>query len=192
MTQTELLELVAEVLSQLGIGYVVTGSVAATFYGEPRFTNDIDVVIDLPAGLVHQLCASFPAEAFYLSEESVLDAVVRRRQFNLIHPASGLKVDFIVARNDRFDRSRFSRSQRVELPSRQQAQFAALEDVILKKLQYFHLGGSEKHLRDIAGMLRVSGHLIDFKYLRRWAEELGLTEVLEELLGRLETPPSPP
>jgi hypothetical protein len=185
LTQTELLDLVADVLSRLGIAYMVTGSVAASFYGEPRFTNDIDIVVDLPPALISRFCASFPAEDFYLSEEAIGDAVRRRRPFNLIHPRSGLKVDFLVSRNDPFDLSRFHRSQVVELPSRQQVQFATLEDVILKKLEYFQLGGSEKHLRDIAGMLRVSGADVDEAYLEEWAARLGVGETWQELRRQL-------
>jgi hypothetical protein len=188
LTQTELLELVAGVLDHLGVAYLVTGSVAASTYGEPRFTNDIDIVIGLPPGSATSFCLQFPSPDFYLSEEAVRDAIRRPGQFNLIHPASGIKVDFMVARQDRFDTSRFGRTRAIAITPARDVRFAAPEDVLLKKLEFFRAGGSEKHLRDIAGMLRVSGHLIDFEYLRRWAEELDLTEVLEELLGRLGTP----
>ena len=85
------LRLAVSVFERLGLRYLVTGSLATVFYGEPRFTNDIDIVVDLPAKRVVELCAAFPSPEFYVSPESALRAVAKKGQFNVIHPASGLK-----------------------------------------------------------------------------------------------------
>lgn len=191
MDPSELLRHVAGVLERLGFRYLVTGSTATIFFGEPRFTNDIDIVLDLPPARISELCAAFPAEDFYLSEESVRRAVARGGQFNLIHPRSGLKIDFIVATDTPFNRSRFARSRRLTPGPDFQATFASPEDVILKKMEYYREGHSDKHLRDIAGVFRISGDQIDRVYLEEWIARLGLGEIWQEVLRWLDAEPDP-
>lgn len=184
MDPSELLRVVTGILEGLGLRYLVTGSTATIFYGEPRFTNDIDIVLDLPSARVSELCAAFPPDDFYLSEESVRRAVAGGGQFNLIHPKSGLKVDLIVAADSPFNRSRFGRSRRLSPGPDFQASFASPEDVILKKMEYFREGHSDKHLRDITGVFKISGDQIDRVYLEDWVSRLGLEKVWQELLSR--------
>jgi hypothetical protein len=185
MDQSDLLRRVVEVLQSLGAPYLITGSVATIYYGEPRLTNDIDVVVQIRAAHVPSFCRAFPAPEFYLDEQTVRDAVTSCSQFNLIHPTSGLKVDFMVPPDTPFERSRFGRVIRVHPAPDLDAAFAAPEDVIIKKLEYYLAGGSEKHLRDIAGVLKISGERVDREYVARWAAQLGLTEVWQAVLGRL-------
>jgi hypothetical protein len=177
----ELLEKLARALEALRLRYLVTGSMATIFYGEPRFTNDIDVVVELADQDVRGLLAAFPSPDFYVDEESARRAVARHGQFNVIHPRSALKIDVMVASLDAFDRSRFARVRRVRTAPQLEVAFASPEDVILKKLEYHHAGGSAKHLRDIAGVLRVSGHEIDRAYIATWAERLGVAELWREV-----------
>ena len=173
MDPGELLAIVAEALKRLDVPFFVTGSTATIAYGEPRFTNDIDIVVELEAGDVDGLVAAFDEEDFSLSPESMASAIRRRSSFNLIHPSSGLKIDFMVAADSEFNESRFRRARPVETGIGEPVPFASPEDVILKKLEFFRDGGSEKHLRDIAGVLRVNDDL-DCSYLDRWAVELAV------------------
>ena len=181
MEQSELLRYFTTILEQLGLRYFVTGSVATIFFGEPRFTNDIDIVVDLPPSRISDFCRAFPSADFYISEETVRRAVSRKGQFNVIHPASGLKVDVMVPRDDPFNRSRFARVKHVRPAPDYDAVFASPEDVILKKLEYYQEGGAEKHLRDIAGILKISGEQIDLAYLDEWSSRLGLTSIWEKV-----------
>jgi hypothetical protein len=176
MEQSELLRYFTSVLEQLGLRYFVTGSVATIFFGEPRFTNDIDIVVDFPAGQISAFCEAFPSSEFYVSEETVRRAVAAKGQFNVIHPASGLKVDVMVPSPSAFNRSRFERARRLRPAPDFEAVFATPEDVILKKLEYYRDGGSEKHLRDIAGVLKISGAQIDLAYIDEWSLQLGLAD----------------
>lgn len=169
----------ASVLRRLGVAHFVTGSTATIAYGEPRLTNDIDIVVDLRAGHVEPLLSAFSGAEFYLSEETVWRAVSKRSSFNLIHPASGLKVDFMVAEDSAFNRSRFRRARELEIGLDAPVLFASPEDVILKKLEYYRMGASEKHLRDIAGVLRTTDEL-DEPYLEYWAELLGVKDAWEK------------
>ena len=178
MDPGELLSHVASVLARLELRYFVTGSTATIAYGEPRFTNDIDLVLDLPAGRIKDLVESFPGPEFYLAEEAIQGAIRRRSSFNLIHPTSGLKVDFMVAESSAFNRSRFQRVRSLEVGASLPIPFASPEDVILKKLEYHREGGSQKHLRDIAGVLRTTT-APELDYPARWAAELGVLDEWE-------------
>ena len=185
MEQDELLRRVVETLDSHGLAYFVTGSIATILYGEPRFTNDIDVVVQLSPDQAEALVEAFLGEEFYADAEQARLACSRSGQFNIIHPASGLKVDIMVPAMDEFDLSRFSRSRKVEAAEGFSAVFAAPEDVILKKLQYYAAGGSEKHLRDIAGVLLISGNEVDRRYISRWASKLGVEEIWNSVLDSI-------
>jgi len=188
MEQSELLRHASDVCENLGLAYLVTGSTATIAYGEPRFTNDIDIVVDLLLDKVAAFCAGFPSDQFYCSESAVREAVGRQEQFNVLHPASGLKIDFIVMTNSEFDQSRRQRSRRLGvLPGREVA-FASPEDVIIKKMAFYLEGGSEKHLRDIAGVLRIQGEAIDRAYISLWTSKLGLDDVWRQILEREKQP----
>lgn len=187
MEPFELLRVVVTEFEKLGLPYLVTGSIATILYGEPRFTNDIDIVVDLPPDKIPALCKALPASEFYLSEDAVRQAVANRGQFNIIHPASGLKVDVIIPQESDFNRSRFARAQRVSPSSEYSAMFASVEDVIIKKMEYYREGGAEKHLRDITGVLKVSGQRVDRDYVDGWAARLGLLDIWRAVLNRVES-----
>lgn len=174
MEPSDLLRLVAGTLERLGIQYLVTGSMASIAYGEPRFTNDIDIVVRLTIDQARALCDALSPEGFYLSIEAAQEAVRLHGQFNAIHPESGLKIDFMVATDDDFNHSCFGRCRRLEISTACEVSFAAPEDVIVKKLQYFRDGGSDKHLRDIRGIVKLTGESLDRAYLSQWIDRLGL------------------
>jgi len=182
----ELLAKVVAVFEQLEIQYLVTGSVAAMAYGEPRLTNDIDIVAGIQAIHIRGLLESFPMDEYYLDEDMIREAINRFSQFNIIHPASGLKVDIMIKKETPFDQSRFSRIKRIHPAADYAANFAAPEDIIIKKMEYYHEGGSDKHLRDITGMLEISGEIIDLSYIHDWSDRLGLLEIWQAILKRLE------
>ena len=184
MRPVELLELLAGVLERLALPYLITGSMASTAYGEPRFTNDIDVVVALPEARIAELCSAFPADAYYVSEAAAREAVRSGSQFNILHPASGLKIDVMIATTSEFDRSRLARGRRLPAVPRQDVVFASPEDVILKKLIEYREGGSEKHLRDITGMLLVQGSALDRSYLQLWADKLAVGDLWQTVLER--------
>lgn len=181
----ELLEKIIKVFEKLSIPYLVTGSVASMAYGEPRLTIDIDIVADISPSHIPALVAAFPQEDYYIDEEMIHEAIDQTGQFNIIHPASGLKVDVIIKGDTPFDQSRFERARKI-FPGDYPADFASPEDVIIKKMEYYQLGGSEKHLRDIAGIIKISGLSVDSEYITRWVDELELNEIWEAVKGRLE------
>lgn len=185
MEHLELLRYLADTFDRLGLRYAVTGSTATITYGEPRFTNDIDVVVDIPAARIDEFMLAFPRPDFYPSLTAVESAVAHQRQFNIIHPTSGLKVDVIVASQSEFDRQRLDRSRLLAVLADRSVSFAAPEDVILKKMEYYQQGGSEKHLRDISGVLRLQGDRIDRDRITAWAARLGVSNVWSLVLSHM-------
>ena len=185
MDQPELLRYAIRVLEAQGVAYMVVGSFASMAYGEPRVTHDIDIVVQLDAGQADRLCEAFPAPEFYGSTAAAREAVAARGQFNVIHPASGNKIDFMIARDDPWGRSQLARRNRKLILADQETFIAAVEDVILGKLWYYQEGGSEKHLRDIAGIVQVSGDRLDRDYIEKWAKQLGFDEPWRMVLTRL-------
>jgi hypothetical protein len=185
MEQSELLKHLIRCFESLGIPYLLTGSIASMAYGEPRFTNDIDIVADIKTEHIKGLKDCFPEQEFYLSEDAIKEAVNRQHQFNIIHPATGLKIDIIIRKQDAFDDSRFKRIKRLITTENIEANFAAPEDVIIKKMAFYKEGGSEKHLRDITGMLKISGDIIDYDYISKWAEKLGIKDIWDAVLKRI-------
>jgi hypothetical protein len=185
MEHADLLRHLVETFERLELPYLVTGSTATIAYGEPRFTNDIDVVVDLPASKIDELLAAFPDEQFYVSRSAVEAAIARHHQFNIIHPTSGLKADVIVASQSEFDRSRLRRVRRLPVLEDRDVSFASPEDVILKKMVYFQEGGSDKHMRDIAGVVSIQGEKLDRQYIENLAGQLGLAEIWSQVLERI-------
>lgn len=181
----DLLHKIAGALEHLDIPYMVTGSVASMAYGEPRLTNDIDIVAAIEERHIAGLLSVFTADEYYISDEMIREAIRHHGQFNIIHPASGLKVDMIIKQDTLFDRSRFGRLRRIHPAESYQANFSAPEDVIIKKMEFYREGGSEKHLRDITGILKVSKKEVDLDYVSEWADRLGLTDIWDALRKRL-------
>lgn len=177
MEPLELLHYLKTTLDRYEIPYLITGSMASISYGEPRFTNDIDVVADLRFEHVDRFCSSFPAPHYSVYPNSVHEAIRLRRQFNIIHCVSGLKIDVFIPGDDDFERSRAKRGRQMRFCKGLDATFASPEDVILRKMQYFKEGGSEKHLRDIAAVLKIQGERVDRKYIEEWTDRLNVTDV---------------
>jgi hypothetical protein len=185
----ELLARVVETFQRLRVPYFVTGSVASMAYGEPRLTNDIDIVADIQETHIAGLLAAFPPDEFYLSEDAVREALRGKGQFNIIHPGSGLKVDVIIRKETPFDHSRFARVRAIRPAESYEAAFASAEDVILKKMEFYREGGSDKHVRDITGILKVSGNVIDEAYIEEWTDRLGLRAIWDAIKRRLKEAP---
>ena len=183
--QADLLEVIANKLHEHCFHYFVTGSQASAIYGEPRFTQDIDIVLKISETQIPLFLSAFQTDSFYLSETALRSAVARRGMFNLIQPASGGKVDFIVAKDSDFDRSRMERARSLSIGENVKATFASPEDVILKKMQWFAKDNSDRHVRDILGMLHVQGRSINHAYIDAWIDQLDVGEIWKRIKARL-------
>lgn len=174
--------LVCQVFEDLGIRYVISGSLASALHGRGRSTYDVDIVADVQPGLVAALMARLQGE-FYISEPAIYEALERRSSFNLIHLRSMFKVDVFVPKDRSFDQFQLARgrAQVIAADSEQTARVASSEDVILAKLEWYRLGGenSDRQWEDVLGVLRVQGDRLDRRYLQEMAAELGVLHLLE-------------
>ena len=105
MDQRDLLRKLVDVLNAMDVTYMVVGSYGSGAWGEARFTQDIDVVVSLCEDDAAPLVRAFPPPEYYISPDAVRDAIRRRGQFNVVHPTSGNKIDFMVSRRDPWGRS---------------------------------------------------------------------------------------
>lgn len=176
---------VAATCEELALPYFVTGSVASMAWGESRHTLDVDIVIELASWKVRDFCAAFPPPEYYVSEEAAMAAARAATQFNIVWTSLGVKADIMVFRGAPFDESRLARARRVQLPDVGTIMVSAPEDVILKKLEFFREGGSDKHLRDITSMIRISGDQFDWPYIEAWALRLGVVKEWRMIQERL-------
>jgi len=177
MEQVEVFLVFTKRLEQVGISYMATGSVASMLYGIPRFTHDLDMVIELPTAQIAGLISAFPLTDFYCPPAEVLHVEShrpRRGHFNLIHHKTGFKADMYIHREDKLQSWGLSRKTHIELTEGKGMWIAPPEYVIIRKLEYYREGNSEKHLRDIEGMLEISGDIINRAVIQEWVGKLGL------------------
>lgn len=172
---TELVRTVRDLLDTAGIPFMVVGSFASMFYGEPRTTHDLDIVIDPTPQTLEALLSSVDTERFYVDPDVARDAFRRRSMFNIIEMTTAWKVDLIIRKARAFSIEELRRRTsvpvlEVETPT------ATAEDTIISKLEWAKAGSSERQLRDVAGILRVRAAQLDTSYIERWVEELELRE----------------
>jgi len=170
-----------EAFDKLQIAYYIGGSVASSIYGEPRQTQDADVVADIHLNHVRSLVSSLQAE-YYIDADMIRDAIHRRSSFNIIHFDSMLKVDIFIPKPRPFTQQELRRS-RAEIIAVGSRPFilASPEDTILNKLEWYKMsdGVSSRQWGDILGVLGRKGSDLDFAYLRHWADNLGVADLLE-------------
>jgi hypothetical protein len=169
----------ADILGRLDaaeIPHMIAGSVASSHHGEPRSTQDIDVVVDPTREQLTRFLASLEPSRFYVND--AVSALARRSMFNVIEASTGFKADLVIRKDRAFSVSEFERRQQVELLGVVTA-VATVEDTILAKLEWARASESERQLRDVAAMIRVHGTALDLAYLRHWAGELGVDATLE-------------
>ncbi len=169
---TAFLTALVHAFEQARCGYMISGSVASSYHGVARATNDIDIVLDLAEDGLDRLHALFPADSFLFDRAWAADAVRRGKGFQIIAMQTGQKADCLPLRSRPFSRSEFARQIRVQLAG-VEVSLSTPEDTILAKLEWARRGASERQLRDVAGILSVQDHL-DHTYIERWATELGV------------------
>ena len=182
MAGPELYQIFVGLFNKLGIRYMVTGAAASIVYGEPRLTNDIDVVLDLTPAEVKPFLNSFPLEQFYCPPSEVILVEIARPQrghFNLIHHETGFKADIYILGIDKINQWGLDNRKLIKVEG-DELWLAPVEYVILRKLEYYREGQSEKHIRDIAGILSISSDQIDFNELNAKIKQLALEKEWSE------------
>jgi hypothetical protein len=180
---------VTALFEKLGVPYLIGGSLASTLYGMVRTTQDSDIVAEMRLEHLPAFLAALQDE-FYMDDEMMAEAIRCQASFNIIHRESMFKVDVFIPRPRPFLQSQLARAQRqtFALETEVSARFASPEDTILSKLEWYRLGAdvSERQWRDILGVLKTRAGELDVAYLRQWASELRVDDLLERALHEVE------
>lgn len=176
----EFLVLSAERLDRADIPYMLSGSVALSIYAQPRMTRDVDFVIDIAEGQVDTFLELFETDC-YVDRESVLEAVRSRGMFNIIHQDWVVKADFVCRKDQPFRKLEFERRRTVSVEGTEFSVVTA-EDLLLSKLHWAKSSRSELQLGDVRNLISSEPNL-DWPYIRKWAERLGVLDLLREVGG---------
>jgi hypothetical protein len=186
-TQTDAMLKVIDALEELSSPYLIGGSYASSTHGIARATMDIDILAALPAKLAGAFAQRLAPE-FYADEQMIRDAIMRKQSFNVIHLETGLKVDIFISKRDEFDIKQLER-RTLKMISREPERsvyVASPEDTVLTKLRWFRKTNetSERQWSDVLGVLAVKAGELDLSYLRKWAIELGVSDLLERAISQ--------
>jgi hypothetical protein len=182
MREPDELSLFATRFEATGASYMVTGATAAILYGQPRVTNDLDVVLRLDDAARAALLRSFPESDFYIPPEVVIrteQARLQRGHFNLIHLESGYKADIYLVGADPLHAWAMPLRRRLRWGPELEVAVAPPEYVVLRKLEYFREGGSTKHVTDIRAIREITG--VNETMIAPWLERMGLTSTWHEV-----------
>ncbi|HKM46044.1 MAG TPA: DUF6036 family nucleotidyltransferase [Terriglobales bacterium] len=173
MSVPAIFQRITAALDQAGIAYMLSGSFASAYYGAPRSTQDIDLVIEATTAQLRAFLQSLPAGDYYADLDAALEAHRQQSLFNVIDLATGWKIDLIIRKSRTFSQEEFRRRQLIKLQDL--ALFvASAEDVIIAKLEWSKLAQSHRQVEDVAGILRMQWESLDHSYLEKWVGELGL------------------
>lgn len=173
--ELDVLRIVSERLAAAGIQYMLTGSYAMAFYATPRMTRDLDLVVELGPTDVDRVTNAFRGD-FYVDADDVRSAIESQRMFNLMHLASGIKVDLIIRKQAEFRQVEFARRRAVTMGG-VKTWIVTAEDLVLSKLVWAKDSGSELQMRDVRSLL---GEAIDRNYVEEWARKLAVVELLRK------------
>jgi len=182
MSFLEVLQRINAALDHAGIAYMLTGSFASVYYGSPRSTQDINLVIAANPVKLQAFIAGLPRGEYYADLDAALEAQKRESLFNLIDLKTGWKMDMIIRKARPFSQEEFGRRQLLSM-QRVSLFVASAEDVVISKLEWSKLAQSQRQIEDAAGILKIRGDSLDRWYLDKWVRELGLTKEWNEARG---------
>ena len=175
--ELDVLKTVTQRLNKMNIAYMVSGSIASSYYTVPRMTRDIDVVIELGQGEVDKFVSLFEGD-FYTDKEMIKKEVLQQGMFNLIHNQYVIKIDFIVKRPSTYQEAAFSHRKEVLIDSNPMW-FISPEDLVVSKLIWAKKSFSEMQLKDVRNLIETVDNL-DLKYIDNWVSQLGLEQIYKE------------
>jgi hypothetical protein len=174
MSFPQVLQRVTTALDHAGISYMLSGSFASAYYGSPRSTQDIDLVIATTAAQLRAFIDSLPNGEYYADLGAALEAHKQESLFNIIDLSTGWKIDLIIRKSRPYSQEEFSRRQLLNAQG-VTLFVASAEDVIIAKLEWSKLAQSQRQIEDVAGILRIRWDSLDHSYLEKWIRELALT-----------------
>ncbi|MDP2207475.1 MAG: hypothetical protein Q8K98_01705 [Bacteroidota bacterium] len=163
-------------LNELGIKYIVTGAAASIIYGEPRLTNDIDIVIEMENKDVNRFIENFPSSEYYVPPKEIIlieKGRAERGHINLIDQATGFKADIYFVGYNKLSKWALDNYKNYAF-SGTTIRLAPPEYVIAMKLEYYREGGHQKHINDVEAILSNSATIIDFEILNNFIADYAL------------------
>jgi hypothetical protein len=171
MSVSEVFHRITSALGGAGIAYMLAGSFASAYYGAPRTTQDIDLVIAATADQLRTFVQFLPKDQYYVDLDAALEAHRHQSLFNVVDMATGWKIDLIIRKSRPFSEEEFRRRKLVNLQG-SPLFVASAEDVVVSKLEWAKLAQSQRHIEDVAGILKMRWDSLDRVYLERWVLEL--------------------
>jgi len=178
----DFLKKLVKILENVEISYMLSGSIASSFHGKPRATNDVDIIIAPTAEQIQALAKSLGKD-YYINLQTAQEALKQNSMFNVIDIQSGYKADFIIRKKRPFSHQEFERRRSVNMMGLSIC-ILSPEDVILSKLEWSKDSDSPQQFRDALSVAVVQWEKLDWGYLHKWAVELGITNQLEELFNQ--------
>lgn len=174
MSFVEVLRQIAPKLDQSNVPYMITGSIAASYYGWARATQDLDIVISASPNEVRTFVQLFPKEDYYVELQTALDAHHHQSMFNVLDMSTGWKIDFIFKKSAPFHEEAFRRRKAVTFEGVPTSMISG-EDLILSKLEWSKMGESERQVKDAAIVLQKRLGELDQTYIEKWVNKVGLS-----------------
>lgn len=184
MTSSGVLARVIGILESAGLPHMLTGSFASSYHGQPRATQDIDLVIDADEARLRALIRGLPAGEYYADEDAALEALRSETQFNLIELATGWKIDLLIRKSRPFSREEFARRTLIQFEGTFLSIVTA-EDLIVAKLEWAKIGGSRRQIDDVAAILKIRADDLDTAYIQRWVHAFHLQSEWADAAARL-------
>jgi hypothetical protein len=181
MSVTQIFQRIAAALDQAGIAYMLSGSFASSYYGAPRSTQDIDLVIEATPAQLRAFVQSLPSDEYYADLDAALGAHKAESLFNVIDLSTGWKVDLIIRKSRAFSREEFRRRHTIDVQGLSLF-VASAEDIVIAKLEWSKLARSRRQIEDVATILRARFESLDRVYLERWIRDLNLEKEWQDAL----------
>ncbi len=179
MTQEEVLKTVVSRLQGLRIPYMITGAIAVNYYGRPRLTHDVDLLVELQASMVEGIVSSFQS-GFYIAAGGILEALQHWTMFNALHHAAGLKVDFGLKGRDKYDATRFQRRKKRKIFDEMMF-ITTAEGLMIIRLKRYKDSSSEKHYLGASGVYQIQRGNLDLRYMKRWLSYFSVLDLFERI-----------
>ena len=190
---TRIIEQLTQTFDSLGVDYMIGGSVASSIRGIYRYTNDVDIVAALREEHIAPFVATLEND-YYVDADMIRDALQEKSSFNVIQLETMTKADIFIKQDSAWTDAEWKRKSREQIGEDTPLSVfvASAEDMILQKLRWYRLGGgvSDRQWNDITGMLKVHTPELDYAYLRTWAENLELTDLLAQAYDDSGLPPA--
>jgi hypothetical protein len=179
-TQKDFLQALIAAINQSGIPYMLSGSMSSSFHGQPRATNDVDIVIDPPSEQQLTQFLDLLGAGYYVSRPAVKESLKNRSMFNVIDIESGWKADLMICKSRPYSQQEFSRRRQAVILGIELF-IVSPEDSILTKLEWSKDGQSRMQFEDALNVFRLQRDNLDLDYLQKWAAELNIADLLEKL-----------